>query len=40
MEGGGLFKGKRSVLIFENVEGECCLCCARGQANIFPFHSS
>ena len=36
----GLFKGKCSVLIFENVEGECWLCCARGQTNIFSFHSS
>lgn len=32
-------QGKYSFQIFQNVEGERCLCCARRQKNIF-FHSS
>lgn len=37
--GGGILE-KHSVLIFQNVEGEWCLCCARGQIFFFSPHSS
>lgn len=33
--GGGGILEKHSVLIFQNVEGEWCLCCARGQILLF-----